>query len=111
MQQRNAGVRDELPGAESAELRFALERLDCAVSGRRAHQVDFLQSVAKADIGDALISDSGLPCHLQPPQTGQMLEDFQTAISYFAAWILTQIQMLELWHASKVEQAIIRQLA
>ena len=111
VQQRNAGVRDEPPRAKSAKVRFALERLDGAVSGWRAHQVDFLQPLAKAEIRNSSIADPSMPRHGKLSEVGQVLKNCQAAIRQLATRILAQIEMLKLRHARQLQQTVIRELA
>jgi hypothetical protein len=111
VQQGDADIRDEPPGAEPAELRLVLERLDRAVACRRAHQVDFLQPVAEPQIRGAAVGDAGLPRHLELPQVRQMAQDLQAAVGLLAARILAQVEVLELRHPREMQQTVVRELA
>ena len=91
--ERQAGVGDQPAGAEVAQLRLALQRLDRAVAGRRTHQVDVLETVAESQVGDAGVGDAALPRHLESSQIRQVHAGPQAAIGELAAGILAEIEL------------------
>src|SRR5436190_2066997 len=82
-----------------------------AVGGYGCYMPEELELITKSQVGNAGIGDAALPCQLECLKIGKMLQNFEPTICQTTTGVLVQIQMLQLWHARQVQQAVIGELS